>query len=617
MSKIYNISIVLLTFLPFAGSAQTGPGGVGNSTNNAFWIKANQGTSSAANGANISVWNDFSGNALHLSQPTAAQQPIYRSNVMNGFPALQFDNATASGQNDYLIGPDSPLLDNTTGLTIFSVTQPTTLDGEARAMVSKRTGVGVNESFMFFFYTNNYIFGDIVNIDNRFSTSPNAYAVNTNYIVSFMYNGTLPTAQRSKIYNGNTLQATAAETDASIPDYPSQLTVGCTHIGDPRPFGGYIAEVAIYREALNDTRRTIINNYLSAKYNIPLASQDVYTMDNPASGNFDYEMAGIGRISSTDLHNDAQGSSIIRISNPSNLDDGEFLLWGHNNATVQANELIDVPAGVQGRMNRVWRASEVTVAGAAADVGAVNISFDLTGLGPVTASHLRLLVDANNDGIFSNDVPISGATSLGGNVYQFSAVTAITNQSRFTLGTINKTVTPLPITMVSFTADLVDQRTVELNWKTASETNNDYFTVETSSDLQNWSTVAVVDGAGNSNTLKQYVAYDQSPLQGVNYYRIKQTDFDGNFTYSDLRSVLIEQGAEITLFPNPAKETVVINRGSNAKIFVSNALGQIQNIEQVISENTTQFAVSGLSAGTYFVTVVENNEKVSKKLIVE
>ncbi len=613
--KICTLAGVVL--LPLCSLTQTGPGGVGNNTNNAFWIKANQGTSTTADGTGVSGWSDGSGNGLDLTQATALQQPIYRSNVMNGYPAIQFDNVSTGGQNDFLLGPDSPLLDNTNGLTIFTVTRPTTLDGEARTIVSKRTGVGVNESFMFFFYSSNYLFGDIVNIDNRFSTNPNAYAVNNNYLNSFLYNGTLPTAQRSKIYAGNTLQATSGETDASIPDYASPLTIGATHSTDPRAFGGYIAEVVIFREALNETRRIIINNYLSSKYNIPLAANDVYTMDNAGNGNFDHEIAGIGRISATDFHNDAKGSSILRISNPDNLDDNEFLLWGHNNAALQANDLADVPTGVQARFGRTWRASEVNISGAAADIGAVNLSWDLTGLGAVTPSDLRLLIDSDNDGIFSDETPISGATSLGGNVYEFAGVTGITNQSRFTLGTISKLVTPLPITMVSFTAETTDHRTVELNWETASETSNDYFTVEKSQDLHSWTTVATVPGAGNSNSLLKYTSTDQFPAQGVNYYRIRQTDFDGKFTYSDIRSVLLEQGAEITLFPNPAKETVIVNRGNNATILISNALGQTINLEQVISDNTTQFAVSGLPAGTYFVTILENNEKVNKKLIVE
>lgn len=617
MYRAIRTYIVAGLLLPSFSYAQTGPGGVGNPTNNSFWIRADRGTSSTADGATISSWTDGSGNAINLTQTTAAQQPLYRSNVMNGYPALQFDNAATVGQNDYMTSPNSAQLDGTSGLTIFSVVRPSVLDGDARAIVSKRNGVAVDESFMFFFYTNNYLFGDIVNIDNRFNTSPNAYVANNNYIVSLWYNGTLPAAQRSRIYAGNTLQVTAAENDASIPNYPSPLLVGTTHIGDPRPFGGYIAEVAIYREALNETRRIIVNNYLSAKYNIPLAANDVYTMDNPANGDFDHEMAGIGRISATDLHNDARGSSIVRISNPDNLTDGKFMLWGHNNANIQANQLTGNPATVQARMGRTWRVSEVTLAGAATDVGAVTVSFDLTGLGPVTASHLRLLVDTNNDGLFSDETPISGATSVGGNVYQFTNITALNNQTRFTLGTINKNVTPLPITLVSFNAELNDHRTVDLQWVTASETNNDHFTVERSSDLNSWTPVSTVQGAGNSNSLLHYVSEDQTPMQGVNYYRLKQTDLDGAFTYSDIRSVLVEQGAEITLFPNPAKDQVVINRGGNATIMISNTLGQALSLEQVVSENSTQVSVSGLPAGSYFVTILENGERISKKLIVE
>lgn len=614
--KMIKYYIMAAAMLPIFGFAQTGPGGVGNSSGNVFWIKAGNGVSPATDGASVSAWNDVSGNANHLSQSVAVQQPVYRTNVLNGYPALQFDNNSAAGQNDYMIASDSPVLDNTNGLTIFSVTRPLTLGGDGRAIVSKRTNVGVNHSYMFFYYTSDYLFADISGLDNRFSSSPTAFSANTSYITGLHYDGTLPTAQRSKIFSGNTLLVTSAETDASIPDYASPLLVGTTHVGDPRPFGGYIAEVIIFREALNETRRTIINNYLSAKYNIPLATADLYTMDNPGNGNFDHEMAGIGRISATDLHADAKGSSIIRILNPNGLDNGEFMLWGHNNGTLQASNLTDIPSGTQARLDRVWRVSEVNTLGAATDVGAVDIRIDLTGLGPVNPAHLRLLVDTNNDGLFSNEVGISGATDLGSNVFQFTGVTALTNQSRFTVGTTNKLQTPLPITMVSFDATL-QKRSVSLDWQTASELNNDYFTAEHSQDGNTWEPVGTLKGAGNSTSLNNYTLQHNLSEAGVHYYRIKQTDFDGKFSYSDVRSVMLEQAPEIMLFPNPAKETVLVNRGTNAAIEIRNTLGQIVQAEQTVSENTTQLDVSALPRGSYLVTIREESEVMSKRLIVE
>ena len=72
---------------------------------------------------------------------------------------------------------------------------------------------------------------------------------------------------------------------------------------------------------------------------------------------------------------------------------------------------------------------------------------------------------------------------------------------------------------------------VEVKWTTESEINNDYFTLERSSDSYHYSELAIVDGAGNSTSTNNYTFNDQQALRGISYYRLKQTDFDGNFEY--------------------------------------------------------------------------------------
>ena len=144
-----------------SASAQTGPGGVGNSANNVLWLKADAGTSSSTNSTAISFWNDQSGNGLNVTQTVSAQQPSFATNILNGFPAIQFDNVNAANLNDKMLGPDSPLLDNTSGYSFFMVTRPQTVDNNARVIVSKRTTVAVDQSFMQFFFTGGTFYTDI------------------------------------------------------------------------------------------------------------------------------------------------------------------------------------------------------------------------------------------------------------------------------------------------------------------------------------------------------------------------------------------------------------------------------------------------------------------------
>lgn len=95
----------------------------------------------------------------------------------------------------------------------------------------------------------------------------------------------------------------------------------------------------------------------------------------------------------------------------------------------------------------------------------------------------------------------------------------------------------LPIELLEFNAKRND-RYVDLTWQTASETNNNYFTVEKSIDGLNFSSIGNLSGAGNSSSVLSYKLIDSSPTQDrISYYRLKQTDYDGTFTYSDIVSV--------------------------------------------------------------------------------
>ena len=94
----------------------------------------------------------------------------------------------------------------------------------------------------------------------------------------------------------------------------------------------------------------------------------------------------------------------------------------------------------------------------------------------------------------------------------------------------------LPIELSFFNAIALEDK-VELNWVTSSEKNNDFFTIEKSMNGSVWEVVSTLKGSGNSNQELSYSLYDYLPYQGDSYYRLKQTDFDGNFTYSSIQIV--------------------------------------------------------------------------------
>lgn len=166
---------------------------------------------------------------------------------------------------------------------------------------------------------------------------------------------------------------------------------------------------------------------------------------------------------------------------------------------------------------------------------------------------------------------------------------------------------PLPIELVAFRA-VERNNVVQFNWITASETNNDYFSVERSSNGRDWVAVARIDGAGNSSTILNYEAVDPAPLQGVSYYRLKQTDFNGEFSYSEIEAVSVSslEAIELRVFPNPTdgQVTIAASAEGKAEVGVFDLLGnEISNrvaLEQKGGRNHSA-DLSGLPSGAYII----------------
>jgi hypothetical protein len=116
----------------------------------------------------------------------------------------------------------------------------------------------------------------------------------------------------------------------------------------------------------------------------------------------------------------------------------------------------------------------------------------------------------------------------------------------------------LPISLTRFTAEIANNKTVVLNWETASEQNNDFFTIERSQNGQHYSSLAKVKGAGNSTASQTYTHTDENPLNGTSYYRLKQTDYDGRSETFRAIPVKLNKltGAitDISISPNPFDE---------------------------------------------------------------
>jgi len=178
---------------------------------------------------------------------------------------------------------------------------------------------------------------------------------------------------------------------------------------------------------------------------------------------------------------------------------------------------------------------------------------------------------------------------------------------------------PLPINLLNFNATMLYNKTVNLEWATVSEINNDYFTIERSTNATDWEMLTTVNGAGNSSVLLNYNTVDDAPYHGTSYYRLKQTDFDGAFEYSQLRSVTFNDViSEVSIFPNPANNELTI-KGDPLElqdIQVYNVLGQnvTNKIKQIkINEATVSIDISQLSSGMYYFKTKTTAHKIYKE----
>jgi hypothetical protein len=603
----------LLAILPVTGFAQKGPAGIGDSATNKLWLHGGSGTYSDSgitgltNNRPVFRWSDVSGNNNHAYQPVTANMPIYSISNANGLPALRFTG-------DLFIDAPGPGISSSGSYTYIIVFTDTASSGGgindgSGDYILDRTPATNNLVSLKALSGNVYAYQKRNDAGGGLGGPSSTTAINTSTkFIQFMrtYN-----THYKLMYNG-LLQDSIADSDgATTPPTPR---IG-RHYNNPNGgIRGYIHEVIIYSRTLNEAEKIILSNYLSAKYNISLSGNDLYTMDNTGNGNFDFDVAGIGRINASNLVNDAKGPGMLRISNPSGLGNNEFLIWGHNNGSMTTTNTSDIPFGMYARLNRVWRFSEVNMAGSAVDVGSVDLQWDLSALGPVSASNLRLLIDTDNDGLFSDETPISGATLVSGSTYQFASVsgTTLTNQSRLTIGT-STSLTPLPVALLSFNEKCTDNHT-DITWVVSEDINTGYFTLERSHDGLKWQELAKIkSGTGASH---DYIYTDKNPINGQSFYRLKHTGKNGITDYfSQILQGCYDAEKAISIFPNISNGKFTIQGADGASGMTVYSSEGIAMLSYTSMEDGIEIDLGAFADGVYFVCIVMQDKTIIKKLL--
>ena len=175
----------------------------------------------------------------------------------------------------------------------------------------------------------------------------------------------------------------------------------------------------------------------------------------------------------------------------------------------------------------------------------------------------------------------------------------------------------LPVLLLDFTATK-QSKTVQLNWKTSSEQNSKYFDVEFSRDGTQWQPIGRVNAAGNSSTVKAYSLIHTAPVNGINYYRLKQVDMDANYSYSGIRTVNFNTTADLIIMPNPVVDKVYITAnggGSLQSVTLFTTEGkQLQQINNYVIGNSID--MGNYPVGTYMIKIIDKQYlTVVKKII--
>jgi Secretion system C-terminal sorting domain len=438
LKRIITLSALLLS-LSYAAVSQNGPGGVGNAggtfgqPKNTLWLRAGSGISQSA--GLVNSWADQSGNAFS-AVGTGGTRPSFVATDpnFNSLPVIDF-SPTATNKN--LVINDNDQLDNTIGLTMFAVFRSTDVTGD-KALLSKRTSSGVDQSYMMWINTSD-LTSRIVN-DNA-APNINTLGANTTHIGGLVFNGALTNPRIFNYLNGGL--ALSANGPASIPNNASNLHIGAFDVsgGETRNLAGRMAEILVYTTALNDAQRQIVENYLSAKYNTTLAAGDVYAGD--ASG-FDFDVIGIGRAAGQS-HIESIGSGFQLSTYNGTIDtDGEFVMAGHNNTanTVVNCACAGYPVSIQQRWGRTWFVDKTTAGSVDAAI-AFDFSDGIAGQFPQDKDDYELLYSSDGGTNFSIVSILSADKSISGDKMIFRVANASLADGIYTLGTTDAAVSPV------------------------------------------------------------------------------------------------------------------------------------------------------------------------------
>lgn len=633
--------------------ATCGPGGV--NTNIALWLRADEdvfvdaGITPATDNNDVAQWNDQSSPQDNASVSTLGGagpiEPTFQTNEANFNPVLRFTDPNSSNAA-YMETSTNNVSGDFTLISVFSTGQN---QGTANDFVNSPALIGASETSSTLDYGMGMENGTIW-VNANTSVGFDAETSGT-YNNNFFHIATATRAQTTgliNIYVDSESAATGVGSTSALTG-PTSFGIGNHSDGDlDAQFAGDIAETIVFSSALTSDERNRVESYLALKYGLTRrGSDDMTTMavderdyrasDGGVIWDFDGQGAtyyndifGIGKDDLSCFEQTKSKSensdALVTFNLPGGFGSNDsFILSGNDNAPIENPDNEEFNSSqVSSRLNREWRVQET------GNVGSIEVTFDLAtisgplGVGTNNLSLLRLMVD--DDGDFTSGVTLISPSSFNGTTNTATFTVNFNDGQYYTLGSEENAA--LPIELISFDANVLENKTVRLNWATASEENNAFFTVERSADGQSFEAISFIDGAGISNQVQYYQYLDKQPLEGYSFYRLKQTDYSGEFDYSEVRSVFVERlnQAEYVLYPNPIDQgdevqiRYRVSQDKTVSLQVYDLNGKALYYEEkdlFVNGEVIRIPTSGLSRGLHIVKITDaQNRTVSFKLIV-
>jgi hypothetical protein len=449
-TKVLTVYVLQSSLITPGVAGGNGPGGVGvtnGSSALALWLKPDRGvyvdtacTTAAANGQDVACWKDQSGYGRNFTQATVSNQPNYYTSVLNNQPVLRFN-----GTSDRLTA-GAVLAAGDDTFTYFAGWMSNSQSGCQAVYEQNNATIATGKRAAFLMCGSAYGFnGESNDFHNALPFTIGQY-----YASTIVVNGG---ASNNVVVYGNGSSATGT-INIGTEDVG---TNGGSAVGYKIPsisefLNGDEADIIVFSDALNNVDRILVENYLSAKYNLPVIT-DVYNGDTPANGDFDRDMAGIGRYGGNN-HTQSHSAGMIVINRSFLQDNGDWLTFGHLTPAAGRTSA-DLPttgawatAPKPMRWARHWYFQRTDAAGTTG--GLVDIIFDFSEgnmnnagknpAGPV--SNYRLLKRANPTGQFTD---IAIASAIIGDQVQFLGVNVNDLGSNFTLGTLNDNTSPTAV----------------------------------------------------------------------------------------------------------------------------------------------------------------------------